>query len=97
MPFCRACPHSIYSHISNSVSYSPQEELCVIHPLVDEMSCDGLRVVWEMHIVHGVDEQGWIVVQSSNGHLQTHGSQLTGLHTPHQTLQHCLHKQRDTL
>lgn len=61
------------------------------------MGGDGLRVVLEVHVVQSVDEQGWVVVQSCDGHLQTHGPQLAGLHPAHQTLQNCLHKQRDAL
>jgi len=75
----------------------PKEKLCVIHPLVDEVGSDGLRVVLEVHVVQRVDEQGRVVVQSSNSHLQTHGPQLAGLHALHQTLQNSLHKQRDAL
>lgn len=75
----------------------PQEKLCVIHPLVDEVGSDGLWVMWEVHVVHSVDEQGWVVVQSGYGHLKTHGPQLTGLHPSHQTLQYRFHKQGDAL
>lgn len=75
----------------------PQEEFSVIHPLVDEVCGYGLRVVWKVHVVHRMDEQGWIVVESSNGNLETHCPQLTGFHPPHQTLKHCLHEKRDAL
>lgn len=61
------------------------------------MASDGLQVVLEVHFVQSANEQHWVVVQSSDSHLQTHGPQLTRFHPPHQTLNHCLHKQRDAL
>ena len=82
---------------TEGASSLPQKELCVIHPLVDEVCSNGLRVVWEVHVVQSVYEQHWIVVKSSDGHLKAHGSQFTGFHPSHQTLQHYLHKQRDAL
>lgn len=92
---------STHSHSRNKIKskgfLSPQEELGVIHPLVDEMGSDGLRAVLEMHVVQSVDEQGWVVVQSGDGNLQAHGPQLIGPHPTHQTLQNRLHKQRDAL
>lgn len=59
--------------MSNRHVPSPNKELCVIDPLVDEVSCDGLVVLLTVHPVQGVNEQDWVVVQSSNSHLQTHG------------------------
>lgn len=76
---------------------SPQEKLGIVHPLVDEVGGDRLRAVGELHVVHSVHKQGGVVVQSSNGHLQTDGSQLVGLHPPHQALQGRLHKEGDDL
>lgn len=61
------------------------------------MASDGLQVVLEVHFVQSVNEQHWVGVQSSDSHLQTHGPQLTRFHPPHQTLNYCLHKQRDAL
>ena len=75
----------------------PQEELCVIHPLVDELRCDWLWAVREADVVQCVQQEGGTVVESSDGHLQTHGPQLTGLHSPRQALQNGLHKQGDAL
>lgn len=76
---------------------SPQEELGVVHPLVDEVCGEGLGAVGEVHVVERVEEQSGAVVQSRDGHLQTHGPQLVGLHAPHQTFQDGLHEQRDAL
>lgn len=75
----------------------PQEELGVIDPLVDEVGCDWLRAVGEVHVVQRLNEQGGVVVQRCYDHLQTHGPQLAGLHATHQPLQHHLHEQRDAL
>lgn len=75
----------------------PQEEFSVIYPLVDEVGCNRLWAVRKVYVVQSLNEQSWVVIQGSNDHLQTHGPQLAGLHPPHQTFQHCFHKQRDTL
>lgn len=76
---------------------SPDKELGVIDPLVDEVTSDGLGAVLKVHAIQAVNEQYWVVVQSSNGHLQTHGPELTALDSPHQSLHDHLHKQRDAL
>lgn len=51
------------NHLKTTGAFSsPQEELGVIHPLVDEVGSNRLRVVWKVHVVQSVDEQGWVVV-----------------------------------
>lgn len=40
----------------------PQEELCVIYPLVDEVGCNGLWAVRKVHVVQRLNEQAWVVV-----------------------------------
>lgn len=75
----------------------PQEAVNVFEPLGDEVVGDGLSVVWEAQVLQGVEQQRGAVVQGCDGHLQTHGPQLTGLHLPRQPLQRSRHKQRNNL
>lgn len=75
----------------------PQEELCIIHPLVDELRGDGLWAMWEANVLQSVEQQGGVIVQCRDANLQAHGPQLAGLHTTRQPLQDGLHKQGDTL
>ena len=56
-----------------------------------------MRAVREAHVLQRVHEEGRVVIQSGDGHLQTHSPQFTALHTTGQTLQHHLYEERDTL
>lgn len=75
----------------------PEEAVDVFEPLGDEVVGDGLGVVGEAQILQCVEEKRRTVIERSDGHLQTHGPQLTGLHLTCQTLQSGRYKQRHHL
>lgn len=75
------------------VELLPEEAVDVFEPLGYEVVGDGLGVVWKTQILQRVEEEWGAVVKCSDGHLQAHGPQLTGLHLPCETLQSNSHKQ----
>lgn len=61
------------------------------------MVCDWLGAVGEAEILQSVEEKRGAVIESGDGHLQTHGPQLAGLYLPRQTLQRRADKQGHNL
>lgn len=83
--------------ILNFLKLLPKEAVDIFEPLCDKVVRDGLSVVRKAQVLQSVEQKRGAVVKSSDGHLQTHGPQLTGLHLPRQTLQCSSNKQRDNL
>ncbi len=81
----------------NGMKCVPEEAVDVFEPLGDEVVGDGLGVVGEAQILQCVKEQRRAVIERGNGHLQTHGPQLAGLHFTCQTLQSSRYKQGHNL
>lgn len=75
----------------------PKEAVDIFEPLRDEVVGDRLRVVGEAQVLQSVEQQRRVIIECSNGHLQTHSPQLAGLHLACQTLQSCGHEQRNHL
>ena len=75
----------------------PEEAIDIFEPLGDEVVCDWLGVVGKAQILQSVEEKRGAVVKCSDGHLQAHGPQLTGLYLSCQTLQCSSHKQGHNL
>lgn len=75
----------------------PEKTICVAHPLVYKLDGYGPRIVRQLDPLQGEQQQVGVIVQSSDGHLETHGAQLTGLHPAGQAFQNQLHKEWDAL
>lgn len=71
----------------------PEEAVDIFEPLWDKVVSYRLSVIGEAQVLQRVEQQRGAVIERADGHLQTHGPQLAGLHLAGQTLQSCRYEQ----
>ena len=54
----------------------PEEAIGVVQPLLQELPGDAFRGIRQVHLLERLEKQRWIVVNSRDHHLQTHGSSI---------------------
>lgn len=61
-----------------SITHLPKKTVCIVHPLVYKLRSDRLWVMRKPDVLQSVQKELRVVVEGSNGNLETHGAELAG-------------------